>query len=274
MEIIFVCTLVALGAVGGFAAGLLGIGGGVIFVPCLVALFTFKGLPSAEVTHMAIATTMATIFLTALSSVRTHQKHKAIYWHVVFSLTPGIFLGTLLGGKIFIWLSTGELTLLFALFISYSAWQMLSQGRKAPAAGPLPGKFALASAGSVIGFMSSLVGVGGGFAAVPFLTRCSIPIRNAIATSAALGIPVTFFSTANNIANSYHLANLPSGSFGYIYLPALLCIASASVLTAPFGARLTHQLHVKQLRRLFAYILFALSIYMFSKGLWILYTTP
>lgn len=267
MDILFVSALLCLGAAGGFMAGLLGIGGGVIFVPCLILLLSARGIPLEQVSHIAIATTMATILLTALASVRTHQKRNTVHWSIVLAISPGIFLGALVGGQIFSGLHTGALTLLFAGFVIFSAWQMRSQGKTVASGRSLPGKIGLIGAGSVIGFISSLVGVGGGFISVPFLTWCNIPIRNAIATSTAISIPIAFFVTSSNIFNSYKLSNLPTGSLGYVYLPALACLAMASVMTAPLGAKLTYQLNVAQIRKIFSNLLLILALYMTVRGM-------
>lgn len=250
-------------------AGLLGIGGGVIFVPCLILLLSTRAIPVEQISHIAIATTMATILLTALASVRTHHKKNTVHWPLVLAISPGIFLGALVGGQIFSGLHTGALTLLFAGFVIFSAWQMRHQGKKVASGRSLPGKVGLMGAGSVIGFISSLVGVGGGFISVPFLTWCNVPIRNAIATSAAMSIPVAFFVTSSNILNSYKLSNLPAGSLGYVYLPALACLAMASVMTAPLGAKLTYQLNVVQIRKIFSNLLLALAFYMAVRGVWV-----
>jgi len=131
----------------------------------------------------------------------------------------------------------------------------------------LPGKFGMFGAGSFIGFLSSLVGAGGGFVSVPFMTWCNITMHNAVATSAALGFPIALASAIGYIISGYGNPNLPEGSLGYVYLPALASIAVASVLTAPLGAKVAHQLNVAQLKRVFALVLFCLAAYMLNKGL-------
>jgi uncharacterized membrane protein YfcA len=122
-------------------------------------------------------------------------------------------------------------------------------------------------AGGFIGFLSSLVGAGGGFISVPFMTWCNVAMHNAVATSAALGFPIAVASAIAYVISGYGNPNLPAGSIGYIYLPALACIAVASVITAPLGAKVAHQLNVAQLKKVFALVLFALSAYMLNKGL-------
>ena len=131
----------------------------------------------------------------------------------------------------------------------------------------MPGTGGLLSAGGVIGFMSGLVGAGGGFISVPFMAWCNVAIHNAVATSAALGFPIALANVTGYIISGQNVQNLPPHSFGYIWLPALAVIATCSVLTAPLGARAAHKLPVKQLKRVFASILYLLAAYMLYKGL-------
>jgi uncharacterized membrane protein YfcA len=131
----------------------------------------------------------------------------------------------------------------------------------------VPGTAGLLGAGGVIGFLSGLVGAGGGFVSVPFMTWCNVAIHNAVATSAALGFPIALANVIGYVISGQGVQNLPPHSFGYIWLPALVVIASCSVLTAPLGARAAHKLPVKQLKRAFASILYLLAAYMLYKSM-------
>jgi len=131
----------------------------------------------------------------------------------------------------------------------------------------MPGTGGQLAAGGLIGFLSGLVGAGGGFVSVPFMTWCNVAIHNAVATSAALGFPIALANVVGYAVGGQSVAGLPSGSLGYIWLPALAVIATCSVLTAPLGARAAHQLPVKQLKRAFASLLFMLAAYMLWKGI-------
>jgi uncharacterized membrane protein YfcA len=254
--------LLLMGAGGGFMAGLLGIGGGMVLVPFITMIFTAKGFPPALVVHMAIATSLATIMFTSLSSVRAHHRHGAVQWRIVALLAPGIVVGSWIGPWIGKQMNTAALSLLFAVFVAFSAAQMLLN--KKPAAGrELPGVPGMFAAGGAIGTVAGLVGAGGGFISVPFMTWCNVRIHQAVATSAALGFPIALSGTLSNIYFGWSEPGLPAYSLGFIYLPALAVIVVASVTMAPLGARTAHRMDVAALKRAFAVVLFGLAAYMF-----------
>ncbi len=266
MDPLFILSLAILGCVTGFAAGLLGIGGGMILVPFLTFLLSWQGLPSEIVVKAAIATSMASILFTSLSSVRAHQKKGAVRWDLVLAFTPGIVLGGFLsGGAVFAALKTSWLALFFAVFVTYSGYQML-RGKKPKPSRQMPGAVGTAAAGGGIGFLSGLVGAGGGFVSVPFMLWCNVPLHQAVATSAALGFPIALANTVGYVWSGMGQTDLPPLMIGFIYWPALVVLAIFSVLTAPLGARAAHKLPVNTLKRVFALLLFGLAAYMGTKA--------
>ncbi len=265
MDFTFIITFLLLGALVGFCAGLLGIGGGMVLVPFMTMLLTVKNFPQQYVVHMAIATSLATILFTSISSVRAHHQRGAVLWNVVKLLAPGILIGSWIGPWIGKQLDSSGLALFFAVFVALSATQMLLD-KKPAAARELPAAPGMFAAGGVIGILSGLVGAGGGFISVPFMTWCNVKIHNAVATSAALGFPIALAGTLANIYYGMDVQGLPAGSLGFIYLPALLVVALASVTTAPLGARTAHRLPVKTLKKVFALVLYALAGYMLYKA--------
>ncbi|NVD98175.1 sulfite exporter TauE/SafE family protein [Massilia sp. BJB1822] len=260
-----VLILLAMGAAGGFAAGLLGIGGGMVLVPFITMIFTARGFAPELVVHMAIATSLATILFTSVSSVRAHHKMKAVQWRIVVLLAPGIVLGSWVGPWIAKQMNSSALALFFGIFITFSATQMLL-GKKPSAARELPGTGGMFAAGGAIGVVSGLVGAGGGFLSVPFMSWCNVKIHNAVATSAALGFPIALAGTLSNIYFGWGEPGLPEHSLGFIYVPALLVIVAASMSMAPLGARTAHRLPVATLRKVFAVILYFLAAYMLWKA--------
>ena len=267
LEPLLIVELVALGLCTGFLAGLLGIGGGMLMVPFITLIMSARGVPPDLAVKMAIATSMATIVFTSVSSVRAHHKRGAVRWDIVKLLAPGIVLGAALASLgVFSLLKGSWLALFFAAFVGFSATQMLLD-KKPAASRTLPGPSGQLAAGGVIGFLSGLVGAGGGFISVPFMTWCNVAVHNAVATSAALGFPIALANALGYIVAGQSVQGMPQGSLGYIFLPALAVIACASVLMAPLGVRAAHALPVKQLKRVFAFVLYALAAYMLYKGL-------
>ena len=267
LEPTLIAELAALGLLTGFLAGLLGIGGGMVMVPFLTLMLGDQGVSPDLAVKMAIATSMATIIFTSVSSVRAHHKKGAVRWDLVKGLAPGIVMGSLVASMgAFAALKGAYLALFFALFVGFSATQMFLDKKPAPNR-QVPGTPGLLGAGGVIGFLSGMVGAGGGFVSVPFMAWCNVAIHNAVATSAALGFPIALANVLGYVVAGQSVANLPDHSFGYVWLPGLVVIASCSVFMAPLGASAAHKLPVKQLKRAFASVLYLLAAYMLYKGL-------
>jgi uncharacterized membrane protein YfcA len=267
VEPLLLLELGALGIGTGLLAGLLGIGGGMVMVPFLTSILAQRGVPGDLAVKMAIATAMATILFTSLSTMRAHQRRGAIRWDIVRGMAPGIVAGGLAAGAgVFALVKGQALALFFAAFVGYSATQMLRAVAPKPSR-QLPGRGGQAAVGGAIGFLAGLVGAGGAFIAVPFMTRCNVPIHQAIATGAAIGFPIALANTAGVVIGGWSQPAVLPGAFGFLYLPALGVIALASVLIAPLGARWAHALDVRQLRRIFALMLYLLAIDMLRRGL-------
>ncbi|QJB57167.1 sulfite exporter TauE/SafE family protein [Pseudodesulfovibrio sp. zrk46] len=257
--IIYIC----LGALAGVLAGLLGIGGGLVIVPMLNIAFELQSFPDVHIQHVALGTSMATIIFTSLSSMYAHYKHNAINWDAFKRLTPGIITGTYLGAWVASILSTGVLKTFFGLFLYYVATQMLF-GKKTSGSREMPGTLGVFGAGNGIGIFSALVGIGGGTLTVPFLSWCNQTMHTAIATAAAVGLPIALSGTAGYVINGMGVEGIPGPHIGYVYIPAFLGIISMSMLTAPWGAKLAHSLPVAKLKRIFAILLYIVG----TKMLW------
>ena len=263
--LIFELALLGIGT--GFLAGLLGIGGGMLMVPFLTIILSGQGVSPDLAVKMAIATSMATIIFTSLSSVRAHHKRGAVRWDIVKRLAPGIVIGSMIGSLgVFALLKGSYLAIFFGLFVGFSATQMFLNKKPKPTR-QMPGTGGQFAAGGFIGFLSGLVGAGGGFISVPFMTWCNVAIHSAVATSAALGFPIAAANVIGYVISGMKVQNLPPASFGYIWLPGLVVIAVCSFLMAPVGAKAAHALPVGRLKRIFASILYALAAYMLWKGL-------
>lgn len=248
-------VLIVTGSFAGFMAGMLGIGGGILIVPVLVFLFRYQGVDADIIMHMAIGTSLATIVMTSISSIREHQAHDAIIWSIVKIITPSIIIGAFIGSAIAKGLSSDVLRLLFAPFMLFVAWQM-GFGKPPKPQRELPKKQGLIVVGGIVGIVSSVLGIGGGALNVPFMSYCNVAVRKAVATSAAIGLPIAIAGSIGFIISGWNVAQLPEWTLGFINIKALLSIIIASVFTAPLGAKLTHIIPVDILKKAFAVFLF------------------
>ena len=250
----------------GFLAGLFGIGGGMVMVPMLVFVFTAKGFPPEHMMHLSLATSMATIVFTSISSVRAHHRHGAVDWAVARAMAPGIVVGALAATLVAGFVPTRPLAVFFALFMLYASLQMFFEVKPKPSR-QLPGAAGLFGVGAGIGALSSVLAAGGAFLSIPFLVRCNVTLKRAIGTAAANGFPIAVAGTIGYVLNGQRAEGLPAGSLGFVYLPALALIVAASMPAAPLGARLAHKLPIKRLRVLLAVMLLAIAIRMLA-NLW------
>ena len=256
----------AIGAAVGFFAGLLGIGGGAIMVPLLVMLFEAQGLPKTHILHLAVGTGMASILFTSLSSMRAHASRGVVRWDLALALTPGILVGGLLGSALTVWISTKVFATLFTCVVFVAATNILIDRKPRPSRA-LPGALGSMLVGVVISSVSSLAAMGGAFLTIPFALYCNVPMLQAIGTAAIVGFPIALAGSIGFIATGWGQSGLPPYSIGYVYLPGMLGIALASVLTAPVGAAVAHRLPTKRLKQAFSVLLYALAAKMLA-GLW------
>jgi uncharacterized membrane protein YfcA len=248
----------ALGAVAGLISGLFGLGGGVVIVPILILAFELQGMAPEISTHVAIATSLATILVTSLSSIYTHHQKRAIRWDLVKHITPGILLGVLLGGFVALSLNGTLLQLLFGGFLVVVALQMLFY-KPVTDEDSSPNSFLLSVSGTVIGCLSTLFGIGGGSLTTPFLTFNGVKVHHAVGSAAACGFPIALAATIIYASAEIPLANLPSETLGYIFIPAWLGIVVISTPCARLGALLAHRTDAALLQKLFGILLLLLG---------------
>jgi uncharacterized membrane protein YfcA len=256
-EIIVICLL--FGALAGLLAGLFGVGGGLVLVPFFVALFAMQGFAETHIMLMAVATSLATIIVTSLASIWAHQRLGTLLWDLALRLSPGVFLGGILGALIADDLPAAALRTIFAVFMLYAGMQMALQ-LKPHADRREPKSRLLAFAGTAIGALAAILGIGGGTLTVPLLVKFNYPMRNAVAVSSACGLPVAISGTISYALLGWQKSGLPDGSLGYVYLPAFFGIIATSILFAPLGAKLAHKLPTQLLKRYFAFLLFIVAL--------------
>lgn len=261
MSALALAIYLAVGAAAGLLAGLLGVGGGLVIVAALVWALPSQGVPAAAVMHVALATSLASILATSLSSTRAHQRRGSVLWPTVRMLVPGLLLGGVLGALLADRLPDLVLRLGVAAFCLLAAVQLATR-RAAPDVGDgsVPRGDGLLAWGVAIGALSALVGIGGGSMTVPLLVTKGVRAVRAVGTSAACGFAIALASAAGYVIGGADAQGLPPGSWGYVYLPAAAGIAVASVLLAPAGAALAHRLRGQVLQRVFAGFLLLMGV--------------
>jgi uncharacterized membrane protein YfcA len=245
----------AVGAVAGLLAGLLGVGGGIIVVPALAVVFTTQGIPPQYIMALALGTSLAAIVFTALASVRAHHAHGAVDWRIVWRITPGLVVGAFAGASIAARASSSILAVAFGLFLCCVATYLIIDGIP-QGSGPLPGRLGLWTVGGAIGLVSGVMGIGGGTLTVPFLTWRRIRFHHAIGTAAAAGLPIAVAGALGYLLSGLALGSSPPDSVGFVHVPAFIGVTVTSVSAAPLGARLAHRLPTGPLRKVFGLFLY------------------
>ncbi len=252
---LLVAGLLATGAIAGILAGLLGVGGGIVIVPVLFLLFNALAIPDSVSMHVAVATSLATIIPTSISSVRAHNKRGAVDPALIKLWAPFIFIGAGFGGYISQYIKGDYLTAIFGCIALLVAINMANP-KKLVLAESLPeNPVANGMIGGVIGTLSALMGIGGGTLTVPTLTLFSVPVHRAVGTAAAFGFVIAVPAVLGFIHAGWGIEGRPPFSLGYVSIPAALIIFSATILTAPLGARLAHAINPQALRVAFAIFL-------------------
>ncbi len=253
MEHLFLFLLLGFSA--GILAGLFGVGGGLIVVAALAVIAPKIGVPATHVMHVALATALAGIVFTSLSSGYAHSRRGAVLWPTVRAMLPGLLLGAALGAWLASLVQSDWLKMGVGVFCLLAAWQMWRPRNFNPNAHDAPQGRIVRLAGFVIGTIAAMVGIGGGSLTVPFLIRQHAEPVRAVATSAVCGFPIALASAIAYAFVGRNVSGLPEHTWGFVYLPAALCIAGTSVIAAPFGARLAHSIGGLALKRAFAVFL-------------------
>lgn len=258
------------GAFAGVCAGLFGIGGGMIIVPALVWIFTAYHFPPEVVTHLAVGTSLATIIITSISSLTAHHKRGGIRWEVWRSMALGLVIGSLVGAGIADRINGQALQALIGIGALLVALKMLFFSNKEQLGKPLPHKGVQFGAGTGIGMASSIFGIGGGSLTVPFLNWVGLPMKQAVGTSAACGLPIAIAGALGFAWFGQDVANLPEGTIGFVHIIGFFCISAASFITAKFGAKLAHQLPAATLKKSFGVLLIFAGGQLFLSGIGVL----
>ncbi len=258
-------ALALVGAFAGILAGLLGVGGGIVLVPAFFYLFSAAGYGSDDLMQICLATSLATIIVTSARSVLAHNRKGAVEWQILKDWAPGIMIGAALGVATVAQLRTQSLQIIFGvLVVVIAAYMMFGRAswRLADRMPQGPVKYALSAA---TGFVSVLLGIGGGSIGVPLMTLHGLPIHRAVATAAGFGGLIALPSATLFLLTPTE--NAPPGTIGAVNIPAFLIVIAMTMLTAPAGAALAHRLDARLLKRVFAVFLALVALNMLRKAL-------
>nr|WP_323776716.1 sulfite exporter TauE/SafE family protein [Amylibacter sp.] len=260
--------IVLLMAIGGFAgvlAGLLGVGGGIILVPAFYYAFSGLGYDNAQLMQICLATSLATIVFTSMRSVQSHNKKGAVEWDILRGWAPGIAVGAVIGVMVATGLRSTHLMVIFGclgivigLYLAFGKahWRLGEQ---------MPKGILQTVLSTIMGFMSVLMGIGGGSFGVPTMTLFGVPIHRAVATAAGFGLVIAVPSVIGFLLGNPDQMNLPPYTVGYVNIPAFLLIICMTLLTAPLGVKIAHAMDPKPLKRVFAFFLLAVALNMLRK---------
>jgi uncharacterized membrane protein YfcA len=262
LVVLLLAGLLATGVLAGLLAGLLGVGGGIVIVPVLFWVLTYLRLPGEISSHLAVATSLAVIIPTSISSIRAHLGRGNVDRRLLTMWGPAIFAGALLGGIMSRYIPGVGLRAVFGVVGLLVAVNMALPRHIVVSAALPVSSVANNLVAAVIGLVSSLMGIGGGTLSVPTLTAFSLPVHRAVGTASALGLLIAVPGVAGFIWSGWGIDGLPPFSFGYVSVIAVLIIAPMSFMFAPVGARLAHALNPRHLKLAFALFLGATALRM------------
>lgn len=264
--VLYFVALLILGALAAFFSGLLGIGGGIFYVPGLNALYAHAGILPSVSMHLALGTSTCVNVFNAMINLSRHRKHQTINWAVAKPLMPSMVIGAFMGGFLAGYLPANILKILFSILLLFIGLRYTFK-RHQQSVKPVPGPKFMAVAGLVIGTIASINGLGGGVIMVPFLHRYNLEMREIVAISAACILPQSFFGAMGYIISGWGHAELPAYSLGYVYWPVALPLVITSLLFVPIGVKLVHKLPQATVRRVFGILLLVICSFMLYSAL-------
>ena len=260
-----VLLLAVIGAIAGVIAGLLGVGGGIVLVPAFFYAFTALGYSGPQLMQVCLATSLATIIVTSVKSVRSHNKRGAVDWQILKGWAPWIAAGAVVGMIAAVGLKSVVLQAIFGV-LGLTVGLYLAFGRLQWRLGErMPTGVGRGATGSVIGFLSVLMGIGGGSFGVPLMTLYNVPIHRAVATAAGFGVTIALPSVIGFLFLSVEGA--PPWTLGAVNLPAFALVVAMTMITTPWGVKLAHAMDPKPLRRVFAVFIMVMALNMLRKAL-------
>lgn len=262
-----VVLLLGIGAVAGVIAGLLGVGGGIILVPSFFYMFAALGYDSENLMQICVATSLATIIFTSMRSVLGHNKKGAVDWVILKSWAPGIVIGAVAGVLIAREMQSVTLMVIFGILGTFVGFYLAFGSESWRLGDAMPKRIGRITTSPILGFLSVLMGIGGGSFGVPIMTLFNQPIHRAIATSAGFGVIIAIPSVIGFLLIGWDMPVKPPLTVGLVNLPAFAIVVSMTLLTAPFGVKIAHAMNPKPLKTVFAFFIMIMALNMLRKAI-------
>ncbi len=254
MDVQMILLLLVVGSFVGFLSGLLGIGGGIIVVPVVLWAGNFLGFGDTHIHHIAVGTSFGVMIFTSFVSMITQNKRKSVRWDIARFMITGSIVGVLLGSQVASNIPTRELQLFYIIFCYFMAVKTVLPKPKNTKTQSIPG-IILGAISSLIGFVSSILGIGGGVLNVPLLLRANVEVKKAVGTSSAISFFIGFFGFLGYVRSGWYVTDLPQPSLGYVNIYLTVCLSLTAIIFAPLGVRMSHRLPPKILKNTFAVLL-------------------
>ena len=259
-------ALIVIGGLAGVVGGLLGVGGGIVLVPAFFYAFQALGYGGGQVMQVCVATSLATIVVTSIRSVSSHHKVGAVDWGVLKSWGPWLVASSAVGVFVAARVPSSALQAVFGVLAGLAGLWMAFGRDSARLGDAMPGQPTRAALASGVGFLSALMGIGGGTFGVPLMTLFAMPIHRAVATASGFGVLIAVPAVLGFLF--VQVASAPPYTIGAVNLPAFLVVIGTTLLTTPWGVRLAHAMNPKPLKRAFAVFLTLVALNMLRKVLW------
>lgn len=263
LELLFV--LLFIGAFAGILAGLLGVGGGIVLVPAFFFAFEKLGYNGTQMMQVCLGTSLSTIIVTSIRSLLSHNRKGAVDWNILKGWAPGIIIGAIIGVTTVTALHSSTLQIIFGIMALIVGLYMAIGSSKWRIAEHMPQGIKQYIFSPILGFLSVLMGIGGGSFGVPFMTLHNVPIHRAVATAAGFGVLIAIPSAIGFLLLTISPDSHPPYTFGAVNIPAFLIVIAMTSLTAPLGVKLAHTLNPKPLKRIFGIFLILVALNMLRK---------
>lgn len=254
LHVFEILSFVGVGVFAGILAGLLGIGGGIVTVPCLVLIFKHLAIPPGSIMHLAIGTSLSAMIFNSLSSCYSHYRKKGVIFSIVRPMALGILFGAFAGAFLARVLSGKFLQIFFGAFECLLGLRFLLPEVKIKQTRKLPSFFGLSGIAFCVSTLSAMLGIGGGMINVPMLTHYHVSLKKAIGTSSALSFLISLLGAVFFLTMGIRQTDYPD-TFGYIYIPGFIFISIAAFLSAPWGVKFAHAMPTHLLKRIFGVVL-------------------